>query len=387
MKVVFTHPGSELYGSDRMAVATVKALTDAGHEVAVVIPEDGPLRDHFMATGASVEISALPVLRKALFRPRALLALIAKMPLTIRTSRRILRSERADLVFANTITQPWWLLSAKLSRLPSIVHVREAETEIPVIAQRILLAPLSLADVSVANSRATRDHVVQRGFRMRQKSVVVYNGKDWAPYFISPFTGVSERPHLVFVGRLNPRKGPDIAIQALKGLVSSGIDARLTIVGSVFPGYEWYAEELEALALELDVSDRVEFAGFQADAAPFLEESDIVIVPSRIEPFGTVAAEGMAAERPTVVSNVQGLVEIVDDSSIGRTFPVGDSGALAEVCREIIRDDALAISLARAGRSSILERFSMEKYAREIVTTAERSAAGGRAGTRKAMVV
>ena len=376
MKVVFTHPGSELYGSDRMAVATVKALTDAGHDVAVVIPENGPLRDHFVEAGAPAVISELPVLRKALLRPRALMGLILRMPRTISQSRRILRAEKADLVFANTITQPWWLLSARLSRLPSIVHVREAETEIPVIAQRILLAPLSLADLSVANSESTMDHVIERGFRMRRKSVVIYNGKDWSPYFLSPFSGVGERPHLVFVGRLNPRKGPDVAIRALSQLVSRGIDARLTIVGSIFPGYEWYAEELHDLVGELDVRARVDFAGFQADAAPSLERSDIVIVPSRIEPFGTIAAEGMAAERPTVVSNVQGLVEIVNDQSIGRTFPVGDSQALADVCLEIIRDDVLATSLARSGRSSVLERFSLETYASEIVGAAERSLAG-----------
>jgi glycosyltransferase involved in cell wall biosynthesis len=386
MKVVFTHPGSELYGSDRMAVATVKALTDAGHDVTVVIPENGPLREHFIAVRATVRVSPLPVLRKALLRPRALGGLVGRMPRTIRESRRILRTEGADLVFANTITQPWWLLAAKLSRLPSVVHVREAETEIPVIAQRILLAPLTLADLSVANSESTRDHVVSRGFRMKRKSVVIYNGKDWAPYFLTPFAGVGSRPQLVFVGRLNPRKGPDLAIRALQRLVSIGIDAYLTVVGSVFPGYEWYADELETLARDLDVRERVDFVGFQSDAAPFLERADVVIVPSRIEPFGTIAAEGMAAERPTVVSDVQGLVEIVNDPLIGRTFPVGDAQALAEVCREIIEDEALAIALARAGRSSVLKRFSVEQYAREIVGAAEGSVSGRRGRTRNELV-
>jgi len=374
VRVVFAHPGSELYGSDRMAVATVAALIDAGHSVAVVIPHDGPLRELFASAGATVTVADIPVLRKALLRPAALLGLLARMPRTLSRSRRLLREFDADLVYANTITQPWWLLAARLSRRPSIVHVRESETEIPVIAQRLLIAPLAFSNLAVSNSESTRRHVIERGIRMRAKSIVIYNAKDWRPYFRSPFSGVGEQPHLVFVGRLNPRKGPDLVIRAVGQLVERGIDARLTIVGSVFPGYEWYSAELTDLASELGVSDRVEFAGFQSDAAPFFEDAGLVVVPSRIEPFGTVAAEGMAAERPTIVSNVQGLVEIVDDDTVGRRFESGDATALASVCEEIIRDDVLAASLARAGRRSVLERFSAESYARDVVEAVERVA-------------
>ncbi|MDO9395927.1 MAG: glycosyltransferase family 4 protein [Herbiconiux sp.] len=384
MKVLLAHPGSELYGSDRMAVAAVAAIVQAGHEVVVVIPHDGPLGPLFVEAGATLEVVDLPVLRKALLRPKGLLGLIGRMPRTLARSRRLIRDGGVDVVYANTITQPWWLLAARLSRRPSLVHVREAETEIPVIAQRVLLAPLSLADVAVSNSRSTEQHVIERGFGMRAKSRVVYNGKDWSPYFRSAFTGVGERPEILFIGRLNPRKGPDVAIRALGLLVRHGIDARLTLVGSIFPGYEWYTEELEALVAELDLGDRVEFAGFQSDAAPFLERADVLVVPSRIEPFGTVAAEGMAADRPTVVSDVQGLVEIVDDPSVGRSFPVGDHERLAAVLEQIIGDEALAASLARNGRASVLERFSPEAYARGIVAAVDAAATRRRTDRRKA---
>lgn len=210
---------------------------------------------------------------------------------------------------------------------------------------------------------------------MRKKTTVIYNGKDWAPYFSSSFSGIREPVELLFVGRLNPRKGPDVAIRAVKHLLDSGVDARLTMVGSVFPGYEWYAEELEALVAQLGVAEHVRFAGFQSDAAPFLDQAHILVVPSRVEPFGTVAAEGMAAERPTIVSEVQGLVEIVRDRSIGRTFTAGDAEELAKVCREFINDVELATSVARAGRMSVLERFSTDAYGRHVNEAVSRVAA------------
>ncbi|ROQ63877.1 hypothetical protein EDF36_0827 [Rathayibacter sp. PhB152] len=380
MKVLFCHPGSELYGSDRMAAATVKALADAGHVVTVVLPEIGPLEGLLTSSGADgVHTLDLPVLRKALLKPVPFTRLVLSLPLTIARCIRALRRTQADLVIANTITQPWWILAARALGLPSVVHVREAETEIPVIAQRVLLAPLALADRAVANSRATQEHVVLRGLRMEGKTSVVYNGKNWDPYFRSSFAGVSSRPHLVLVGRLNPRKGPDVAIRGLSALVARGHDASLTLVGSIFPGYEWYWAELHTLVSALGLEDRVVFAGFQEDTTGYLERADIVLAPSRSEPFGTIAAEGMAAERPVVVSNVQGLVEIVNGPSVGRVFNSEDFGALAEICEELIASPEEAVRMAREGRATVLERFSEHRYEREMVAIVEDTRAGRRA--------
>jgi len=372
MKVLFCHPGSELYGSDRMAAATVKALADAGHTVTVVLPESGPLEQLLRSSGASgVHILDLPVLRKALLRPLAFARLSLALPLTLARCIRTLRRTQAEVLVTNTITQPWWILAAKALHLPSVVHVREAEADIPVVAQRVLLAPLAFADHAIANSRATRDHVVLRGFRMQHKISVVYNGKRWDPYFRSSFAGVSDQPHLVLVGRLNPRKGPDVAIRALSELIAGGHDASLTLVGSIYPGYEWYRDELHVLAKELGLEDRVVFAGFQEDTAGFLERADIVLAPSRSEPFGTIAAEGMAAERPVVVSDVQGLVEIVDRPSVGRVFSSEDSGALARICADLIASPEETVRMAKEGRRSVMERFSEERYDREMVAAIE----------------
>jgi glycosyltransferase involved in cell wall biosynthesis len=379
MKILLAHPGSELYGSDRMAVAAAAALVGAGHTVTVVVPEDGPLRGLLVEAGASVKVVNLPVLRKALLRPRPLASLLCRMPKTLAIARRIIMDGQVDVVYANTITQPWWLAAARLSGRAALVHVRESETEIPVIAQRVLLAPVSLAHVAIANSESTKEHVGLRGFGMKSKTRVIYNGKDWGPYFRSSFAGIGAQPKLLFVGRLNPRKGPDVAIRSLAILVANGVDARLTVVGSIFPGYEWYDAELRTLADQVGVIDRVEFVGFTADAAPYFDRADVLVVPSRIEPFGTVAAEGMAAERPTVVSDVQGLVEIVNSDVVGRTFPVSDSAKLAEALESIIRDPDLARRLAEEGRRSILERFSIGAYSEAIVTAVEDARALGSA--------
>ncbi|MCJ0700453.1 glycosyltransferase [Frigoribacterium faeni] len=372
MRVLLTHPGAELYGSDRMAASAAESLVAAGHEVVAVLPLEGPLEQLLIASGAEVVILDLPVLRKALLRPAPFLGLVAGMARTLLRASRLIRRERIDVVYTNTITQPWWTFAARLCRRPTLVHVREAETEIPVIAQRVLLSPLALADSIVANSNSTRRHVETRGVgaksKTKTKTTVVHNGKDWDKYYRSPYDPGVAMPNLVLVGRLNPRKGPDVAIRALKRLVDDGLDANLTLVGSVYPGYEWFEDELRTLASDLDVADRIEFVGFQSDPTAFLERASIVLVPSRVEPFGTVAAEGMAAARPTVVTDIDGLAEIVDSDEVGLKFPVGDDRELAQRCADLLRNPDLAARIAVAGQHSVADRFSLEAYRRGVVT-------------------
>ncbi|MEJ3403902.1 glycosyltransferase family 4 protein [Rathayibacter sp. YIM 133350] len=379
--VMFCHPGTELYGSDRMAVASVAALVAGGYRVIVVVPNTGPLIELFEQAGAEVFVVTLPVLRKSLLKPAAFARLGLSMPGILRKARRLIRSARADLVYVNTVTQPWWIEAARQVRRPTVVHVREAETGVPGIVQRGLAFPLAFATQIVANSASTRDHVVDKGIGLAAKTRIIYNGKDWSAYHRSAFAGISSQPNILLVGRISPRKGTDTAVKALGTLVERGVDARLVIAGDVFPGYEWFADEVRQLATSLGVADRCEFTGFVSDTADLLENADVVIAPSRVEPFGTVAAEGMAAERPTIVSDVQGLVEIVDSEAVGSVFPAESAEALADAIAALVSDPLRAQRMAAAGRRSVIERFSVQQY-EEATLAVVADALGRRASTR-----
>ena len=365
--VLYCHPGAELYGSDRMAARTVEALIEAGMTVTVVLPNGGPLVTMLEAAGARVSIVDVPVLRKSLLRPANLGRLIAGMPRTLAGLVRVIRANSVDTILVNTITQPWWILAGRIARKPVATHVREAESSINRLVQIALVSPVAASQLIVCNSSATRDHVVRNTLGSKRKTVVVYNGKDWTPYFRRSFAGLSDPVRVLFVGRLNARKGPDTAIEAIAELQRRGIDASLTLAGSIFPGYEWYEEELRDLAHRLGVTEACRFLGFVSDTEPLYENADVVIVPSRAEPFGTVAAEAMAAERPTVVSNVQGLVEIVNGPEVGLVFEAGDSAGLADRLQTLVAEPELAARLAVQGRRSVLQRFSVDQYSTAMV--------------------
>lgn len=375
MKVLLTHSSAEMYGSDRMAAEAAGALVDAGHEVTVVLPAEGPLAERMRSMGARVSCFDVPVLRKANLRPGGLLALLTGLARTVPSMWRAISEVGPAVIYVNTITQPWWLVLARLRGLPSVVHVREAEPQLPRVVKTALMLPMLLSDMVVCNSQSTRDGVTQAVPMPSGRLRVVYNGKDWrryqAPAEQAPLRDSDDVLTIVLIGRLSPRKGQDVAIQALSELASAGVRARLRLVGDVFPGYEWYEQELSDLATSLGVDNSVDFLGFCEDVRPELSRASVAVVPSRIEPFGTVAAESMAAGVLTIVAQVQGLTEIVTDQETGLTFPSGDASALAACCRWTVEHPQQAQQVREAGRESVLRRFTPERYRAGVVEAIE----------------
>lgn len=353
-----------------MLLETVASVLAAGRSAHVFIPTDGPLVAQIIETGASVTLLPTPVLRKSLMTPRAAFVALAQMALAIPRIVIALRHSGAELLWANTLTQPHWFIAARLCRLKLVVHVRESEDEASVFLQRLLTMPLLLSHLIVANSEHTRDFI-KRNIPLKNDDTlrVVHNGKDWARYFRSEPRKVSGALKILLVGRLSPRKGQDILIRGLQRLQERGIPFRARFVGDVFPGYEWYRESLIASALELGVHPHCEFEGFSEEVATHLQWADIVVVPSRVEPFGTVAAEGQGAMRPVIVSDVGGLVEIVRHENSGLVFPNGSDEGLFDRIVTLFENPTMSLRLAKQGYHDVHSRFSRDRYRQEIIST------------------
>lgn len=363
MNVLFCHPGAELYGSDRMALLTITALVESGHSVTVVVPSDGPLVPMLQSVTSDVLIKRIAVTRKSYFSPVGLVKLALLQFASFIRALLILKKSNADLVFVNTIIQPIWLPAAKIMGRRTICHIRESENGSSKIVRTALVAPLVCADQIICNSESTRDFVSENISCLSSKTQTIYNGKNWDPYYKSDYKHPTAGPtKVVLVGRISPRKGQDIAIRAAGWLASRGIAIQLIFAGDVFDGYDWFRQELDDLAVESRLAFEPLYLGFVADVADVLERSHIAIVPSRQEPFGTVAAESMAAMRPTIVSDMEGLAEIVDDGVNGAKFPSEDWQALGMCIEKMVTDRLHAESIARNGYEHVRSTFSLENY-------------------------
>lgn len=124
-----------------------------------------------------------------------------------------------------------------------------------------------------------------------------------------------ERPMLLFAGRLQPLKGPDVAVRTLAAVRRSVPGAWLRVVGGTSGSGHGISDpqRLQALADELGVGDAVHFeaAVDQERLAAMYREAAVLLAPSRSETFGLVALEAQASGTPVVAADVPGLEAVV----------------------------------------------------------------------------
>ncbi|WP_101847514.1 glycosyltransferase family 4 protein [Zhihengliuella sp. ISTPL4] len=365
---LLVHPGWELFGSDRMLLETATALRERGEPVVVVLPRRGPLVDELQALGAQVLLPPMFVLRKSSLRPRNWLRSARDAVQGFAASIAIVRRLRPRSIYVSTIVLPTWPLVGRLSRIPTVTHVHEAEASASRWVNLALYAPHLAAHRVVANSRFTLQTVQAALPALARRAAVIPNGVA-APSEIDEPRPYVDRLRIGYVGRLSHRKGPDLAIEALAELAAAGVDADLHLVGAAFVENAGYERELRERAEALGVGDRVTFLGFQSDVWPFLAGIDVLVVPSRQdESFGNTAVEGVLAARPVVASDIPGLREAVGTyQSVAFTTP-GESQELAAALRSVVDGWEERRADALSARASALHRFAPATYRR---TTAE----------------
>jgi D-inositol-3-phosphate glycosyltransferase len=154
----------------------------------------------------------------------------------------------------------------------------------------------------------------------------------------------------LFVGRIQPLKGPDVAIRALAAL--NRPDALLLIVGGA-SGSEGAGEmsHIHDLVTELGVEGQVRFIEPQPHhiLSTYYRAADVVLVPSRSESFGLVALEASACGIPIVASGVGGLLTLVDHGDNGFLVHDRDPQMYAQYIAEILDNPQQAASMGRRG--------------------------------------
>jgi D-inositol-3-phosphate glycosyltransferase len=167
---------------------------------------------------------------------------------------------------------------------------------------------------------------------------------------------LGEGPVLLFVGRIQPLKGVDVAVRALAALDRP--DATLVVVGGA-SGSEGGAEvdRIHKLAVELGVADRIRFVEPQPHhlLSTYYRAADVCLVPSRSESFGLVALEAAACGTPVVAAAVGGLRTLVEHERTGFLVEDRDPAAFAAYTAEILSvpsvDEELSSAAAARARA------------------------------------
>ncbi|MHB8244602.1 MAG: glycosyltransferase [Acidimicrobiales bacterium] len=183
---------------------------------------------------------------------------------------------------------------------------------------------------------------------------------------------------LLYVGRIQPLKGADIAVKALAELHAAGrTEARLVIVGGPSgPMGEAEVTALHRLVKASGLEGRVSFWPPQRHEllSTFYRAADCCIVPSRSESFGLVALEAAACGVPVVAAAVGGLTTLVEHGVTGYLVEPGDAAGFAHYVGDIVADERLRAELGR-GAAAMAAKYtwataaaSLSKVYRELTT-------------------
>ena len=162
------------------------------------------------------------------------------------------------------------------------------------------------------------------------------------------------------MGRLDPEKGIECLLEAMGKVAPVYAKARLVLAGK-----GRLQQSLQEQAARLGIGNRVQFAGYVAGKplAALYRSASLVVVPSRYEPFGIVALEGMVCGSPVIVAQTGGLAEIVVPEETGLSFPPGDATVLAQQMLSLLHDDGKAKRLGEAGQRRARDQYAWTNLA------------------------
>jgi D-inositol-3-phosphate glycosyltransferase len=218
---------------------------------------------------------------------------------------------------------------------------------------------IGCSDTVLASCSVEVDQLVDLYGAARDRVEIIAPGVDHA--FFSPGNRRQARralalddegPLVLFVGRIQPLKGVDVAVRAVAQLEGLGVaDARLVIVGGPSgPSGEGELDAIHGLVNELGLSSRILFVPPQPHEllSTYYRAADVCIVPSRSESFGLVALEAAACGTPVIATAVGGLTSLVDHGETGFLVDGGDADAFASYLAKTLAQPELAQRLGQA---------------------------------------
>jgi len=343
-----------------------RALRERGHEVRIVAPAEGDVEPGVVSVGRSIPIPYNGSIARLAFGPRVVLRI-----------RVALRRSSPDVVHVHEPFAPSaGLLTLLNTRLPVVgtFHASIARSRAYRVARPALRPLYRRLAARIAVSEEAR-RTVEQVFGEGDISVIP-NGVEWSRFSSLPPPSGSL---ILFVGRMEKRKGAAVLVDAFARLAERLPEAELVLAGE---GPERAAVEK---AVPGALRERVVFTGRidPAELASVVGRAAVVVAPSLGgESFGIVLLEAMSAGRPVVASSIPGYAAVVRAGVDGVLVPPGDPVALCEALEVMLADPVGAKAMGEAGRERA-KRFDWPVVAAEVEEVYKKAVASGRPRRRK----
>jgi glycosyltransferase involved in cell wall biosynthesis len=277
------------------------------------------------------------------------------VPGYLRSFRAFADRQAPAILHANTMLTIPEMIVARRRRRRSLMYVHEIVPDglKGAAAARLIRAA---ADTVVAPSNAA-----VKALRAHQVDAqVVYNGVD-SPARSPARDRIDDRVVVGMLGTVCRRKGSDLFLEAADRVARVLPTVEFRMIGPIVEGPErGWAEQIVRSARERGIA-----SGTSTDVFAELAEWDMLVLPSRTEPFPLAALEAMATGLPVVAADVGGLPEIVD-SSTGILVAAEDVSALSAAIVALAEDPGRRAALGAAGHARAAETFTLDHQAEGV---------------------
>lgn len=226
------------------------------------------------------------------------------------------------------------------------------------------------ADRFIALDRTMLNEALMAGFP-RSKIVLMKNGVDATWFAPTPDKPQAKRiwgePNrdsivLLYTGRLAPQKALDILLQALRQVAMESPSMLLVLLGQ---GEQ--KASLVKLAADLGLEKHVLFIDYALDVRPYLNASDIFVLPSRSEGISNSLLEAMASGIPCLATDVGGASLVLGNGEYGVLVPPGDTNELAAAISKLVSSADLRSAYSLSARRRILEEYDFQVVGNEYL--------------------
>jgi glycosyltransferase involved in cell wall biosynthesis len=353
MKILQICSARTIGGGEKHLVDLANGLHARGHEVYAALRTSSGLR---------AELQALP--------ERNILPLRAQGPLNILNAFKLaqfIREREVDVIHAH-IAHDYLLaaLAARLAGRGELVITRHVLFQLNKLHARMLKHVARVIAVSQAVADALRSGHTFDPARI----VVIHNGidlrrftrhsaaPDWLQSFIK--SGTRDRFIVGMVGHLSPIKGQEEFIRAAAIIASRRTDVTFIIAGEDKSRGGENRRQIERLINDLGLDGRIHLLGWVDDVPRLLSAFDLLVSPSRSEPFGLSIIEGMACGVPVIATRSEGAREILEDGVTGQLLSSGSPQELASAIVRLLDDEEKRMSFGAQALRAVRDRFTLE---------------------------
>jgi glycosyltransferase involved in cell wall biosynthesis len=369
-KVLIAIPVLFVGGTEIHTLNLVKTLTTGGYHVSVCC-----YYDHDIAMVSKFKETGAEIILMGLRRPEGLLPLFIEL---INLFKKLKPGTVHVQYIAPGLIPIIAAKAAGIKRVFATVH--QPGTIYRWKHKMFVRIAAHLCDAFFCNSRSVEESWFGESqvfdvekIDFKRKHFSIYNGVDVARIErigkevdrekIKDLLGIKNRRVIGVVGRLRKEKGQAALLESMKTIIQELADTVLLVVGDG-PDRSY----LQEIPKKLNIDGRVKWLGKKDhdEVLRLYSIMDVVVVPSLFEGFGLTAAEAMAAGKPVVASNVDGLSEVIIDNVTGYLVPAKDCVVMARRLVELLSNKQKAETMGQAGFQRVTESFGMERFAASI---------------------